>query len=52
MILRNEDVANVLNFHEQYSLTLHVRAVKLTWMMKKCSEEPTKNFVLKPHEIT
>ena len=30
MILRNEDVANVLNFLEQYPLTLHVREVKLT----------------------
>ena len=30
LILRNEDAAKVLNFLEQYSLTLHVREVKLT----------------------
>ncbi|EQB73180.1 MAG: hypothetical protein AMDU4_FER2C00092G0008 [Ferroplasma sp. Type II] len=35
MILRNEDVANVLNFLEQYSLTLHVREVKLTSVDEK-----------------
>jgi hypothetical protein len=33
-ILRIEDVANVLNFLEQYSLTCSVREVKLTRMMK------------------
>ena len=30
LILRNEDAAKVLNFLEQYSLTLHIREVKLT----------------------
>ncbi len=49
MILRIEDVANVLNFLEQYSLTCSVREVKLTRMMKKSSEGPMNKFVSKSH---
>ena len=42
LILRNEDVAMVLNFLEQYSLTLHVREIKLTLDDEKILKETHK----------
>ncbi|MHB8361955.1 MAG: hypothetical protein ACYDDC_09190, partial [Thermoplasmataceae archaeon] len=42
LILRNEDTAKVINFMEQYSLTMHVREIKLTLDDEKILSEALK----------
>ncbi len=42
LILRNEDTAKVINFLEQYSLTMHVREIKLTHDDEKILSEALK----------
>ena len=42
LILRNEDTAKVINFLEHYSLTMHVREIKLTLDDEKILSEALK----------